>query len=35
MPAKSQADEILTVTQLSARLKGVMEENFPSVWVAG
>jgi exodeoxyribonuclease VII large subunit len=28
-------EEILTVSQLSARLKGVMEENFPSVWVAG
>ena len=35
MPTKPAADEILTVTQLSARLKGVMEENFPSVWVAG
>ena len=35
MPSKPPADEILTVTQLSARLKGVMEENFPSVWVAG
>src|SRR5690348_15397886 len=35
MPAKPPADEILTVTQLSAQLKGVMEENFPSVWVAG
>jgi len=35
MPPTPSADEILTVTQLSARLKGVMEENFPSVWVAG
>jgi len=35
MPSKPPADEILTVTQLSARLKGVMEENFPAVWVAG
>lgn len=38
MPTSSSqpiVDEILTVTQLSARLKGVMEENFPSVWVAG
>ncbi|MBA4107459.1 MAG: exodeoxyribonuclease VII large subunit [Pirellula sp.] len=35
MPAKPPADEILTVTQLSARLKGVMEENFSAVWVAG
>lgn len=35
MHTKPPADEILTVTQLSARLKGVMEENFPSVWVAG
>jgi exodeoxyribonuclease VII large subunit len=33
--AAPTTEEILSVSQLSARLKGVMEENFPSVWVAG
>jgi exodeoxyribonuclease VII large subunit len=28
-------ERVLTVSQLTALLKGVMEESFPSVWVAG
>jgi exodeoxyribonuclease VII large subunit len=28
-------ERVLTVSQLSALLKGVVEESFPSVWVAG
>lgn len=33
--AAPTTEEVLSVSQLSARLKGVMEEHFPSVWVAG
>ena len=32
---KTVAEEVLTVSQLSAKLKGVIEDHFPSVWVAG
>ena len=35
LAAAPTTEEILSVSQLSTRLKGVMEENFPSVWVAG
>jgi exodeoxyribonuclease VII large subunit len=35
MTAVAQAEPVLTVSQLSLLLKGVVEESFPSVWVAG
>jgi len=34
-PAPPARPEPLTVSQLTARLKGVVEQSFPSVWVAG
>jgi exodeoxyribonuclease VII large subunit len=33
--AAPAGEHVLTVSQLTARLKGVVEESFPSVWVAG
>jgi exodeoxyribonuclease VII large subunit len=35
MPTPPEPNEVLTVSQLSAKLKAVMEEQFPAVWVAG
>jgi exodeoxyribonuclease VII large subunit len=34
-PDAPTGDRVLTVSQLTAQLKGVVEESFPSVWVAG
>ena len=31
----NSAERALTVSQLTSLLKGVVEESFPSVWVAG
>jgi exodeoxyribonuclease VII large subunit len=33
--AAAQAEPVLTVSQLSQLLKGVIEESFPAVWVSG
>ncbi len=35
MPSSPDAPEVLTVGQLSAVLRGVVEQCFPDVWVAG
>jgi len=35
LPAAPAAQNVLTVSQLSAQLKGVVEDNFSSVWVVG
>jgi exodeoxyribonuclease VII large subunit len=34
-PDAPTGERVLTVSQLTAQLKGVVEESFPSVWVAG
>lgn len=34
-PATSNAPQALSVTQLTARIKDLLESGFPSVWVAG
>jgi exodeoxyribonuclease VII large subunit len=34
-PSSPPAERVLTVSQFTAQLKGVVEESFPAVWVAG
>jgi exodeoxyribonuclease VII large subunit len=34
-PSSPPAERVLTVSQFTALLKGVVEERFPAVWVAG
>lgn len=34
-PPARKGEQVLTVSQLTALLKGVVEESFPSVWVSG